>query len=590
MFIFLTAIFTFPLILNFNTAIPGFHSTDEPYGVLWNFWWLKYSHLQHLKDNFSPFIASPFGLNLAQSPAYPIGDFINKFLTLIFGEIIAYNLQVVISFILSAIFMYYLVYGITHDRLTSIFSGIIYSFSSYHTVRSWQHPSLAQIQWLPLYLWALFNLREKSTLKNMIFTAISFCFIAFFNYYYAYFSLIITLAFIIFIFVYDKKGYLRIARDTLISMSLAFLILLPIILPIFKAAYFTQRTQDLIAGGYFRTFNDLFEQSARPLSYFLPDAVHPIFGKFSEQFIGLSIYGMSFTEHALYLGWTSLIFAFIAFRKWRRNKKLRITSHELRVTNNEDFYIGFFIWLAIVAWFFSQPPWWEIGAFKIYMPSFFMYKIFPMFRAYCRFGVVVMLAVAVLAGVGLKFILEKFNSQKTKVVITALSCGLFLFESWNWPPFKVINVSGIPAVYYWLKAQPGDFIIAEYPLDVEGANEIYKFYQTRHEKKIINATIPGTYPNKVAKSIIKLSDPNTPGALRWMKVKYVLVHRDGYQNTELIEWTEELDKVAKIPGLKFIKSFTAEECPQKGIRCIQEAGPIDVYEVIAQPIKPEVEE
>lgn len=31
----------------------------------------------------------------------------------------------------------------------------------------------------------------------------------------------------------------------------------------------------------------------------------------------------------------------------------------------------------------------------------------------------------------------------------------------------------------------------------DSPNEMYKFYQTEHEKKIINGTIPGTYANKV---------------------------------------------------------------------------------------------
>ncbi|MFH0913485.1 MAG: hypothetical protein V1884_04310, partial [Candidatus Omnitrophota bacterium] len=220
---------------------------------------------------------------------------------------------------------------------------------------------------------------------------------------------------------------------------------------------------------------------------------------------------------------------------------------------------------------------------------FFMYRVLPMFRAYCRFGVMVMLAVSVLAGFGLKFILEKFNSQKKKLSLTILFCGLVMFEFWNYPPFKVINVSRVPQVYYWLKSQPQDFAIAEYPLDIAGPNEIYKFYQTKHEKKIINATTPGTYAHKVARSIIKLSDSNTANVLKWMGVKYVLVHNEDYLSTGLVEDYEELNKIPQNPGLNFIKNFPSQECPKKDIMCVQKTGPIDVYEIIALPIKPKVE-
>jgi hypothetical protein len=208
-----------------------------------------------------------------------------------------------------------------------------------------------------------------------------------------------------------------------------------------------------------------------------------------------------------------------------------------------------------------------------------MYKILPMYRAYCRFGIVVMLAVAVLAGFGFNFVLERFKSQKTKIAITSLFCGLVLFEFWNWPPFKVIDVSKLPAVYYWLKGQPGDIVVAEYPLDADSPNEMYKFYQTEHEKKIINGAIPGTYANQVSQTIKKLSEPKTAGRLRGMGVRYVLVHRDGYLDTELIEEKEELDRIPRNPGLKLVKSFPGEECPKRDMLCVQKTGQIDVYEV-----------
>jgi hypothetical protein len=340
-----------------------------------------------------------------------------------------------------------------------------------------------------------------------------------------------------------------------------------------------------------RPFEDLFLQSARPLSYFLPATVHPVFGGFTENFLGSSLYGESLTEHALYLGWIPLVLAFIAYKSWRkRRKEIKVGTVPFGDSPYfmENFYIGFFVWLAIIACLFSQPPWWQIGPLKIFMPSFFMYKLLPMFRAYCRFGILVMLAVSVLAGFGLKFILEKCKTFNLKVSVVTILCGLVIFEFWNWPPYKIIDVSKAPAVYYWLKEESQDVVIAEYPLDVDTANVMYKFYQTKHEKKIINGTMPGTYANNIAHSIIKLSDPHTSGILKWMGVNYVLVHKQDYLNTDLIEEKEELGKVSANHGLKLIRSFPGQECPQNDMVCVQETGPIDVYEVISLPVKPEV--
>ena len=66
-----------------------------------------------------------------------------------------------------------------------------------------------------------------------------------------------------------------------------------------------------------------------------------------------------------------------------------------------------------------------------------------------------------------------------------------------------------------------------------------------------------------------------------MGVKYVLVHRQDYIDTGLVDDSEELNKIPQNSGLKFIKSFSSQECPNKDIMCIQKTGQIDVYEVVA---------
>jgi hypothetical protein len=106
---------------------------------------------------------------------------------------------------------------------------------------------------------------------------------------------------------------------------------------------------------------------------------------------------------------------------------------------------------------------------------------------------------------------------------------------------------------------------------------------------MINFTIRGTYANKFAHTIVKLSDPATAQALKWMGVKYVLVHSDRYLKTELVEDMEELRKIPYNPGIRFIKRFPAESCSLQDVRCVRETSAIDVYEVIAFPKEPKIE-
>lgn len=577
----LVSIFTFPLILRPFSYIPGFSSTDESYGALWNFWWLKYAAQNHLSESHCPLIAAPYGISSSGS-GYPLWNFINKWLTFATNNVFAYNFEIIFSFVASAVSMYYLTLYLSTDIVCSIFSATLYAFCPYHFARAWQHLGLAQIQWMPLYILALLKLKEKPGVKNVIFTALSLFFVFSFDLYYAYFMLIATVLFIIFSLYFNwrkkakqpafKKTFGKFSAALFVTLVLVVLLISPNLFTIFKNKLDYSAKEASAHNPYVRPFDDLFSQSARPLSYFLPTAIHPVFGRITQGFIGSDFYGESLTEHTLYLGWVPLILAFIAFKRRKENKK-----HS---------YIGLFTFLALGAWLFSQPPWWDLFGFKLYMPTYFMYKILPMFRAYCRFGIVVMLAVSILAGLGLMFILEKFRSKKKKIAIVSIFFTLVLFEFWNYPPFKVIDVSKTPQVYRWISQQKGNFTIAEYPLDAASPNEIYKFQQTKHEKKIINGTIPATFANSVAKTITKLSNPYTAGVLKWMGVKYVLVHRDAYLKTDLIQDREELNKVPLNQGIKLVKSFQPEKCPKENILCVSSSGTIDVYEVVAPAIKP----
>lgn len=612
LFLIIIIAITFPLVLNMTKYFPGFFSTDESYASLWDSWRIKYSFQHGMSFKNTDLITHPFSLNLYDAGYLPFLWFgIICFLSIFTNPMFAYNIQIIFNLFLSCFFAYFLAFYLTKNRSGAFFSGIIFAFCPYQFIRIWQHLGLTYNQWLVFCIFAIILLKENSQKKYFFLFLLSLLLLFSFDFSVMYLTTIGIAAFVIYIFFYNwkikvfkQRGLLeedlQYAGKIIIAGLLAIIVLSAQFFPIFRNMI--GRFYLSLAGGsvssawnfYQRPFGDLFAQSARPLSYFLPATVHPFFGKFTEQFIGSPLYGESLTEHALYLGWTPLVLAFVAFRRWRKNRReIKNSLGEIPPAESklrEDFYIGFFILLAIAAWLFSQPPWWKVGPVKIYMPSFFMYKILPMFRAYCRFGIVLMLAVAVLAGFGFKFILEKRKTKKAKVAITALCCSLVLFEFWNWPPYKVIDVSRVPQVYYWLKEQAGDFVIAEYPLDADSPNEMYKFYQTAHEKKIINGTIPGTYANKFAQGIAKLSDSKTTGILKWMGVKYILAHREGYLKTELVEDREELDKIQENSGLKFIKAFPAQECPQKDIMCVQKTGPIDVYEVIAALIKPNIEE
>ena len=574
----------FPLILKMKSYMPGIFTTDEPFGWLAYFWWQKYAFSRHLAETYYSVIAFPFGMDISSQILYPVSNFISRWLAVSTGNIFTYNIQVVFSFVASGITMFYLAFILTKNKIAALFAGIVYAFCPYHFARAWQHLLLAQIQWMPLYILTLIKLQERPGYKYMLLNFIALFLVVSFEFHYTYFMYLSAGL----LFVYYPIFYRKIDAQYRRSLLMALLVMMAGIAFVvstsagsaYKKAIIKKSVVQPSAWEVVRPFDNLFAQSARPLSYFLPAVTHPVFGNITESFIGTPFYGESITEHTLYLGWLPMILAFVAFRRWR---KARARGQSPKNGDSplvrENFYIGFFILLAIVAWLFSQPPWWQIGPFKIYMPSFFMYKILPMIRAYCRFGILLMLAISVLAAFGLNFVMEKFKRNSAKIAVAAGISILLLFEFWNWPPLRVIDVKTVPQVYHWLKKQPADIVIAEYPLDANSPNEKYKFYQSVHEKRMINGTTPGTGANHAAQALVNLSEKSTTAQLRNWGVKYVIVHRDNYVRTELVDVIAELERIPQNPDLRLIQTFPPESCPDKDVICMGKTGQIDVYQI-----------
>lgn len=416
------------------------------------------------------------------------------------------------------------------------------------------------------YLLSLFILDERRTYKSAIICGLCFALIGqFSNYYYVYFMLIFTIIFFLF-----RAGYRRLKRAEVtledryktvkligVGLVIAAIIILPQIWRFAKAIIFTP--QESQQKGYIRPFRQLFADSARPLNYFLPAQEHPILGKITKPLNGTMFYGEG-GEQSLYLGYVPLILAFVAYKRWRRRKR------ESQGNRREDFLISFFIFAFFTLMIFSFSPYWgKPGNIFIPFPSYFLYKIFPMFRNYARFGVLVMASLCVLAGFGLRDLLQQAASHKKKVAVFCLVTGLALFEFLNIPPYKITDINNVPDVYQWLKEQPGDFAVAEYPLD-RGIRE-YQFYQRIHQKPLINGAVPGTPAYDFQKRVIRLSDSNTPPLLSDLGTRYVVVHLDTYPYSEGVEIFGEIPDFSQISGLELTKRFDN----------------VAVYRVTAQP-------
>lgn len=588
-------IFTCPVPFKMNSVVYGPMKGTDNRGALWSFWWAKYAYSNGLDSDKVSVLAAPYGQDWSALPNLWIWKFLEKWTSVFTNDIFAYNFWLLSTFLFAAFCMYLLVLHITNNIFAAFIAGLLYGFCPYHFNKSWEHYLLANIQWMPLYLLSVFKLHKQFSLKNIIFYLLAFTLILNFDFTYTYISMVIISFFSIFLILWNTKEKFQLLKKkstkgeffknifmpikflfklVLVSI-LGMLINISLVMSVLKSMFISSGSSPATVDMGRRAFKYLFTQSARPLSYLLPASSHPILGGLSKSMFGSMFYGRSSIEHTLYLGWAALILAFVAYRSWKKKKLQNYIVHRISDKYDINFTCGFFIFSAVGFLLFSLPPYLNFGLFKIYLPAYFMYKILPMFRAYARFGIAVMLSVSVLAGLGACYILEKLKTSRARFIFVGLISCIILFEFANIPPLRVTDMSNPPAVYQWLAKQPGDFSIAEYPMRqaLSGEAQIdydYLLYQRNHQKKLINGATRGSHAYEVRKEFERFMDPKSPGTLKYLGAKYIIVHLDKYRGYRLADVVGSVPDFSKQPGVRLIKEFDNTQ----------------VYEIIAEPIEP----
>lgn len=604
LFILLSCVVTHPLIFRMRSYLYGLGG--DALGFVSRLWRIKYTYLN---PSVQPLIVYPYGgVNAVHVVKYILWDSLAIPLTFLADEIFTFNFFLLVSFFLSAVIVYYLVYYFTKSKLASIVAGIIYTLCPYHFAHS-GHFNLANIQWMPLYALALFRLDEERSYKSALFCALAFSMVFLSDYYYGYFVTIFTGLFILWrvwyglrnkrlsgekkerLLITDHRSPLKTVKVVLVAAVVALAIILPCTRNIFKIALNSSPGESITKGGIARPFEDLFMYSAQVFHYLVPSGDNPFIGSFTRNFI--KVYHP--TEQTLYLGWVGIVLSLIAIREWRRENKKQARKWESEQVSGQRRLSGdqvirlsgekkdrspitdhrsqravsFFVFAGIMALIFSRAPWTDIGLLRIFFPSCFLYKIAPMFRCYARFGILVMLSVSILAGIGLAGILQKIKAPKKRGVLVTIILLLVFIEFAPIFPTPRVNAINPPPVYEWLSEQPGDFAIAEYPL--EGDLE-YFFWQRVHQKRLVNGAVPGTHADNIRKEIVDILNPKTAGILNYLGAKYVIFHPEKYAKSDEVEIVGEIPDIKKQPELKLIKTF-----PKAA-----------VYEIMALPIEPEV--
>jgi hypothetical protein len=468
MYLGVTIVVTFPLIMHFTTRMPG--GSLDNLVFPWNLWWMKHA-LVDLKTNplYTDHVLHPHFVGLSFHAFIPLNGLLSIPLQSFVGLVTIHNMFIFLSFVLSGLGVYLLARHHVDDRRAAFVGGLIFAFCPFRMNRL-QHMNVLMTHWMPLYILFLFLSfsRERGSRPAAVMSGVLLGMNFLTDYYAFIYMLFFTAVFLLFRVFFQREGVKGLfGRLALITASS-----LPLILPMLTFA-----VGDLLSGRVASGFSrgGVEENVADLAGLFSPHPANPFLGwlSFSDRLTGI--------ENFSYIGLVASVLVVAGLvGQWRERRDLA----------------RYIFWLVAAGMFTLLsfgPSLHVLGVDTgLPMPQGIMTQMGPLehLRSPVRFNVMSMLCIAVLAAYGVQVILQR---RKTLLLIAVVP--LLLVES-SVGAIRLFDGT-IPPALRSIASDEETGSVLELPLVIsEGSGWLAarrtmytQFYQPVHGKKTFSGVV-----------------------------------------------------------------------------------------------------
>jgi len=473
------------------------------------------------------------------------------------NPIFAENIAVLISFPLSALFMFLLSLYLTKNNIASILSGLFFAFS-YPRLSQIGHLPMIWNQWLPLYILYLLKFLKEGKKINFIFLCIWYLLAISSSIYFGVFLIPITGTVLIWDFITRMQNHTLAVYKNRFLETIPTLFIFLILLVALNFPYVRLKAEHPELK---RSIDDMTHLRATPKDYMsvLPTSLlAPLLPN-------------SINEHVFYPTCSVIFLALLGFILSKKQNKNVL-----------------FLWIILgtvsLVLSFGDQQAFSLGSFStgtLRLPYYYLYTYIPLFqtvRVPARLGIFVILSLCILAAYGIDSLK---NHKGYRYIIGAFFC-IFIIEIWQ---FQTAFVSiplkhSVPEVYSWITQLPKNTVIAELPVSLfyhgikmedqlytpynalqkshTYALETYRvYYSSFHKKRMINGYggyLPDSY-NKLTANLENFPSEDTVQNLSNTGVTHVIVHSLQYPPHE---WSILKNKAESHPNLRFIIQFGSD--------------------------------
>ena len=534
-YLLLTILMTWPMARHLTAAIPG--DGFDGWQNYWNLWWVKQSLLNlGVTPFFTDYLYPPTGVSLLFHTLNIFNAMWTLPLQLNFGLALAYNSVVFASFTLAG-YGGYLLSLHTLSRLNlsnkrglrpaAFVGGLVFTMSPFHMAHLLGHMQVFSMIWPPFYiLWLLRTLEPwaspaagqtsppaaRRTTRNAAITCLFLILATLVDWYHTLYLLIFTGLVLLWTVVRQGQALsrqkdrltetppVRFRLDALrpllqpiwavLAIGLGFgLALSPLLVPMIRAA----RARPDLDTGLLQNVT----LSADLLAFITPSEMHPLWGEWAANIAGN--FSSTTSERLIFAGFIPLALAlFIAVRGW------------------SNLMVKFWAMMTAVFFVLALGPYLHIagqivtlGGRPIPLPYLLLYRTVPFIgltRSLSRYDLMVMLGLGVLVALALVQLMTTVEqtgattrrpskvAHPTRFWLPPVAALLICFEFLPTPyPISRIDT---PPFYFDLSAEPGDFTIAELPMNWDRPTPL--LHQTTHGKRLLTAYTSRNNPLELA--------------------------------------------------------------------------------------------
>jgi hypothetical protein len=552
---------TYPLVRHLGGGLPS--DLGDPLLIAWTLAW-DASRIPHaLSGLWTAPNFFPYRYTLAFSDhLLGIAAFTAPIQWLTGNPILAHNIAYLASIVFAGTAMYVLTRAVTGRRDAALVGAIVFAclpFRASHLA----HLQWLTVGWMPLGLWALHRYGVSRARRHLALAAMCFLFQGLTAGYLFYFALLpfgIVAARECIRRRLPVMAVLRDAAPLIVGIAI-------VMIPIARGYRAMQREQQ-----FHREAEDIRNQSADAADYLRAAPRLRLWGRL----------GTTGGEHELFPGAVAIVTSLVALGGLRRS-----------------FEVKTYAAIAAVAFVLSLGPspaaWGHSLGFP--GPYGWLLKIVPgldALRAVARLGLIVSLALSVLAALGAKRLFE-WAPQRARVVAVTLLVVLAIADGWAAPiptPQALTLTQGERDAYQYLRTTSAGAVLEVPTSTAEFERESrYQYLTLIHGHRVVNG-LSGFVP-PLASFLSSAQSPlneltrlgDAVAAIRAAGVKYLVVHFDAFTDAPTANaWQEVLaaERSQILAQRRFDTTSVVALLPQPAAASSSAAAPIPASTIQAR--------